>query len=831
MTISTWLVITMSARPQQHIKKGGKGWGSLLSGAVAGIESRLDNILAEDNALAAQKAADGQPVRTNGTISTTAPTVPQTTSFSKSKTKIPSGRSQTPQPTVQKLAPPRPSTESAASDSAIVTVQSEHRTSEEQRTRASAEISEPFVSTTHLQAALEPVATESRSEPSLEPRTDVIEPNLPTLKSPEELQSELQQARADYENVEIRRQEEVHDYLERIDALQAKLQYLAQEASATAHKAVIDGGKDTQEQELAGKDERIALLLEEGSKLSKSEVAQLGTIRNLRAEKTEQTNSIADLRRKLAILETSSKERAHDISRLEVERREALTRASRISGLEREITSLKSSVLERDEVVLRLEEELKNANARADDDIKQRNAEALDVERATSSSLRDEVSKVKEDLVSLKDQTRAEVNRAKEQLRNTNERNQSAETALRNEISTLEGQLEIARSKTEETSATITSDSTAKLMRQVEVLQRQYSVASENWQGIEASLQSRITVLERERDESTKHENDARRKAREAGSSSRRLEDQLDDATQRIRLFEHEVTEHKANADSLQRRANEFEKSLQEAKEKFEREKQAWSSSMNAKLDEERSKWQNHMNSAEPSIFSGSPQASYPRRTSTLDLPGLPSRRQDRKSTPNLTLSNPYRDPHSRRSSAVPPSKAYENNVVSPSNDSGPSTPFFGNPSNAFPTPSIHTNDRELEDEFDDASSPRRTINDMVSASTAAAGPSVQLVERMSASVRRLETEKAANKDELARLTGQRDEARKEVVNLMQEVEEKRDVDKKVDQLEKDLTEMQGRYAASLEMLGEKEERVGELEADVADLKKIYRELVERTIK
>ena len=36
--------------------KQGSRWGSLLSGAVAGLESRLDNILAEEGAAAARNA-------------------------------------------------------------------------------------------------------------------------------------------------------------------------------------------------------------------------------------------------------------------------------------------------------------------------------------------------------------------------------------------------------------------------------------------------------------------------------------------------------------------------------------------------------------------------------------------------------------------------------------------------------------------------------------------------------------------------------------------------------------------------------------------------------
>ena len=43
------------------------GWGSLLSGAVAGLESRLDTILADDDqASAKSRAADAAAKQENG---------------------------------------------------------------------------------------------------------------------------------------------------------------------------------------------------------------------------------------------------------------------------------------------------------------------------------------------------------------------------------------------------------------------------------------------------------------------------------------------------------------------------------------------------------------------------------------------------------------------------------------------------------------------------------------------------------------------------------------------------------------------------------------------
>lgn len=126
---------------------------------------------------------------------------------------------------------------------------------------------------------------------------------------------------------------------------------------------------------------------------------------------------------------------------------------------------------------------------------------------------------------------------------------------------------------------------------------------------------------------------------------------------------------------------------------------------------------------------------------------------------------------------------------------------------------------------------PSRGINDIISESTVGAGPSVQLVERMSATVRRLESERAASKDELARITSQRDEARQQVVDLMRESEEKKEADARVQELERRLEELDQRYQTTLEMLGEKSERVEELQADIVDIKQMYRELADRTMR
>jgi chromosome segregation ATPase len=146
-------------------------------------------------------------------------------------------------------------------------------------------------------------------------------------------------------------------------------------------------------------------------------------------------------------------------------------------------------------------------------------------------------------------------------------------------------------------------------------------------------------------------------------------------------------------------------------------------------------------------------------------------------------------------------------------------------------TPSIQTDN---DDDFFDVKtpeSPQQTLHDMISTSTVAAGPSVQLVERMSAAVRRLESEKVGMREEVARLVAQRDEARGEVGRLVAQVNEGQEMGERVKALEAELATVKGRYETTLEMLGEKSEEVEELKADVDDVKAMYRELVDRVSK
>lgn len=411
----------------------------------------------------------------------------------------------------------------------------------------------------------------------------------------------------------------------------------------------------------------------------------------------------------------------------------------------------------------------------------------------------------------------------------------------------LESKLELLRSRSEEVSSSATGDSQAKLLRQIETLQTQYSIASENWQGIEGTLTSRVTALEKDRDDTAKRESEVRRKAREINSKARRLEDELESISDRSRTLEQDLAEQRASSQKLQSRLEQAETQANEARADLEREKKILEADFQQRLEEEKNKWRMEANH----LRTGSPSASF--RRNSPDPLGLQSRRGTPRSLATQAAEMPLspmdrifddpRRPSTSRQRILQTATSTPGIRSPPPPDS--MTPQL--PHDAFPfssststqnggghTSNSHTpaasNTPSLHGDvgFDEsASPPARTINDMISVSTVGAGPSVQLVERMSALVRRLESEKATSKEETARLVAQRDEARSEVVSLMREMDDLRERADSVNGLEAKVAEVDQRYQTTLEMLGERSEKVLELEEDVADLKKAYRELVQ----
>lgn len=379
-------------------------------------------------------------------------------------------------------------------------------------------------STESTRSSIARVSTDSVGRQSSDPRLSTDGPSAEvaaiglSLKPPAEYDILLKQLQSDFETSELQRQEEVHGYIERIDALEAKLQYLARESAESARTASNSAPSGSLEKKLADKEEQVALLMEEGQKLSKMELTHLTTIKKLRVNIQEHNKELAEAKRKQEKAVQDAAFATDRLKRVAGSERLLNEKQKLILQLQKENESLKAAKDLKDSIITDLKSQLEVAVAQGKQtEIKLAN-EALELEKKRVADLEGDVATLKIENNLAADRAQAQIKELREKMDKDAERARIAELEMKTEQQMLESKLEVMRARAEEVSSGAAGDAQAKLLRQIETLQTQYAVAGENWQGIEASLIARATSLEKERDEATRREADIRRKAREVVS-------------------------------------------------------------------------------------------------------------------------------------------------------------------------------------------------------------------------------------------------------------------------------------------------------------------------
>ncbi|KAI0404958.1 hypothetical protein F4802DRAFT_207330 [Xylaria palmicola] len=838
-------------------------WGSFLSQAVAGVEARLDNILAED---------DGSKGSTTPAVVSSASPAPPT----------PPTRSATPSKSANDRLQERLARAVASRNAASSTRQSTEAASATSSPRPSSDLpAQPPVSTTQAASPRASLSVEEAATPS--PDAGLIEshavtstlaadnqsPAVPSPRSSLQLESvqtevgikqeplsnnEAQPAVDDsavpsiykdrvthlektLEEVQTQHQEELHSYIERVDALQSKLQYLAGEASENARTAAASAPPGSLDKKIAGKDDQIAQLMLEGQKLAATEQKHRSIIKKMR---TQLVANEKELNEHKVWRQNAEREMAH--LRRQIDGSNNLEKANEetyelLSQSKREIDRLEVENEKKDRLIGdlkgQLQEESEKAKllaARTDDH--QREAGQKRVRE-----LEDAVASLEVEKGLAADRAKLQIAEAREKAERASERARAIELELKGEVQILESKLETVRARAEEASSGAVGDAQVKLLRQIETLQTQYSVASENWQGMEASLEAKAASLEKERDEALRRESEMRRKAREVANRAKRQEEELEEMQRQLPTVQRDLKSYQAQLEALRTKAAQAETALADTKAELAKQQALLRNDKGERTDQDRRNW---LDDVPVASFRDrgrpeSPLLAPPQRTFSgdnfLGLQNYSSRfRKTSAPSSNGEPSPSDRASLVRRPSVQPP-------IRSPLLPSLPGIPAATTPSVASgfdfvtSTPTQATERDDVLEDLERSASPQNVLQDMVSVSTMTAGPSVQLVERMSAAIRRLESEKVAAKEELARISGQRDEARGEIVALMRQLEDNKTATKRVADLENEVAEINERYQTTLEMLGEKSELVEELRADVQDVKAMYRELVERTIK
>ncbi|RMZ84769.1 hypothetical protein DV737_g1028, partial [Chaetothyriales sp. CBS 132003] len=581
--------------------------------------------------------------------------------------------------------------------------------------------------------------------------------------------------------------DEITSYIEKIDTLQAKLKYLASEAAESAKQAAAAAQNGTAEKKLLEKDVQISLLMQEGQTLSKTEMKHLQTIKKIRQQflastkENEQSRARADkAERSLRSVEDRARRAEAAAKRAEQNLAASLNSTSDFDAIKKERDALDATLAD-------IRAQLSRANARAEAAESKAATEQLERERKKNAELHDDLTSSKIERELAEEKLRREIKDLRSSLEREKEHARVIETEMLGEQAALESKLESFRARAEEASSSTQGSVQAKLLRQIETLQNQYSAASQNWQRIEGSLLARITGLEKERDEIAARESDVRRRVREATLKARKAEAEVEEGQARLAELEKSQIEADEEAHRAARRIKQLEADVLKAQQDLAEQKAQAQKDLHSQLEEERAKWAASL--LQTPRLEPSPLATL-RRGSSLGLVDLASP-LERAGLGNGTIA--------------------ESASLVTSNDADE---YF----NHLP----HT-----PGSLSHVLAPQPPLPDLVSNSTVGAGPSVQLVERLSANVRRLESEKAASKDEITRLTAQRDQARQEVVGLVREADAKRRVDERLQELAAQHQELRQRHQTTLELLGERSEQVEELKADIVDVKAMYRQLAD----
>lgn len=459
-------------------------------------------------------------------------------------------------------------------------------------------------------------------------------------------------------------------------------------------------------------------------------------------------------------------------------------------------------------------------------------------EKALSAERQRTISQLEVELSVCKEQRASEISELESRLKKETESKKEIESCLQNDIRNLESKVEHFRAKSEELSSGHASDNNVNLLRQIEVLQAQHDIATQNWTGIEANLQTRISNLEQEAEDNSSRETYLRKKIKTLTESlksvtneNENLNDQLNELKSQVAksktsqaLLKQELSDTKntsANLEStIEKLKSEHDKKFSDLNEKF---KVSVESLNQYKLQQQQQQQRKKSNPVEPPFFGGEP---VPRSDNTSPF------HQRFPVDDNLGTKNSFSGRRASSKVSLPslPGLASDPSLHGgmPYNIDGLSTHFeaddddfmppYSAASETFRNSSIHTRDEGS------------TKLDKESVSTVGAGPSIQLVNRMSRSIRSLESELSNVKQDLARAEVSRDEAVKELSELMKELEELNKYKSQVAELESKIDDMSLREQTTLEMLGEKSEQVQELRADVVDIKTMFQQQIEELV-
>jgi DNA repair exonuclease SbcCD ATPase subunit len=255
-----------------------------------------------------------------------------------------------------------------------------------------------------------------------------------TTRDPDVLFTELSALQEAHEETVRSHRDELNSHLERIDALQSKLAYLSQQLASSAKASASDAETTPADKKLADRDAQIAALMEEGQRLSKTEMKHLTTVKQLRARAQEHNKELTTLKQRLSKAEKSISDQSDRAKRAEAGEKAAQEKLKVVGKLEKDFEHIRAEREEAALTIVELRRQLNDALSRAESAEKRAQTGALEAEKRTTASLKEDTENLRIEKKLAEDRARRELQASKDEAKNQQEKGKVTELELRGEV-------------------------------------------------------------------------------------------------------------------------------------------------------------------------------------------------------------------------------------------------------------------------------------------------------------------------------------------------------------------------------------------------------------
>ncbi|CAF1929041.1 unnamed protein product [Rotaria magnacalcarata] len=561
---------------------------------------------------------------------------------------------------------------------------------------------------------------------------------------------------------------------------------------------------------LREKEEQIQQLLEEGEKLSKTQLQHTNIIKKLRNKEKENEIHITSFNvriDKLTIELDEAKKNLQEKEENEKQLKETLKKLEKSAiHYEKECLSIKSLYEDAEEQIRSTKVALENSYKEISELNKTKAATESKVVEATLSAeiaLKEEIRLAldKERILSKQEQEKLQM--TIDELRHSIQRSEAQlsrkEHMLRQETNDLRQRLQEAESRNEELTQNI-SNATRPLLRQIENLQTTYVTQINSLEKTERQLTDRLAEMQAHYAISVEHERVANETLLEANAKWKLAEAQLSTFKQdKIRLT--------SEVDILKMKITNLEDSKQREKHQIDTMQEAFTQQINSLIQEKR----------QLEMDAELEKSKYDSDLKRLQIVNDALKEQQNlfdttsMSRSSSTLESTLQQQRSRRSSG--------------GHDTLLSFAIERSPFTLTPKPSVYETLRNTG-AIAFTLTPKPSVYETLRNTGA-----IAVLESLEAQLKEKEGEITLLQSEISDLERTRESMARELVNLSNLNEKLHQQTKNYPVLTEQYKDLEKRYDALLTMYGEKQEEADELKLDLVDVKTLYRAQIDDLMK